>query len=172
MAEHDSNDHLADESSLHTIIAKALDAIRRGEEGEALDHLMPLVDPGDEPGDDLAAAVWELASVNADMLRDPDGLAGDEVPVAVRLRGPDGEDVGIDDVEPALRAAARILLAFVNEHEEDARLQLEIVAATESPDDMLLVFLHTAGWTLALFDAGEDTGVRLPGWLRRVARQF
>src|SRR5579875_356429 len=130
MAErHDSHDFhdSHDDSSLHTTIARALDAIRRGEESEALDHLMPLI----ESGHGIAAAVWELASANAGMLRRPGSPVDGELPVGVRLCGPDGEDVGIDDVEPALRAAARILLAFVNGHDEDARLHLDIVAGTD-----------------------------------------
>lgn len=167
MAEYDDAHDSVDESALHTAIARALDAIRRGEEGDALDFLMPLVES--EHG--LAPAVWELAATNAGLLRHTSGTVGDDIAVAVRLYGPDGEDIGIDDVEPPLRAAARILLAFVNEHEDDARLLLEIVSATDSPDDMLLVFLHTAGWTLALLDAEGDAGSHLPSWLRRLSRQ-
>jgi hypothetical protein len=160
---------------LRSAIADVLDAMWRGDEDGTQEQLVPLLEADgiETDGAVMRAAVWELATANADMLRASADPFGADVPVVLELCDADGVDVEVDESEPALRAAVRTLLAMVNGHEQDARMQLDIVAE-HAPGDMALVFVHTAGWTLALLDllgpAGQiDTIV--PEWLRRFVAQ-
>ncbi len=98
------------------------------------------------------------------------GHDADEDDPLVVLAGEDtdGEPASIDDTEPAQRASTRVLLALANGHQEDAELQLDIVAATSEPDETGHVLAHTMSWTLELLDMCADTGHPVPGWLRPV----
>jgi hypothetical protein len=161
---------MVDREALHHDISNVLVAIRRRDEDEVIGVLMRLADSADGV---LPEATWELAAANADMLRGVQN--SDEEPFGLALYGEPGETVEIDEVEPALRATVRMLLAMVNGNERDARLQLEIVAA-EAPSEMTQVFLHEAGWTLALLEGvrdlrgTEEEEVPIPQWLRHLVK--
>jgi hypothetical protein len=79
--------------------------------------------------------------------------------------------VEIDETEPSLRAAVRMLLALVNGCPGDALAQQYLVTEQE-PAEMALVFLHLAGWMLALLgllDSVEHADAVVPGWLRHLS---
>lgn len=155
-----------DRELLRTAIAGAVGAVRRGDEDDALVRFGRLAGT---TGLTLRDSVLELAGANVEMLLTLTGHDRDDDPLVV-LAGEDTEGVpaSIDDIEPAQRATARVLLALANGHEEDAELQLDIVEAAPDPNQSGHVLAHTMSWTLELLDMCADTGSPVPGWLRPV----
>lgn len=151
---------------LRTALAGAVSAVRRGDEDDALVRFGRLAGTS---GVTLRDSVLELAGANVEMLLTLTGHEADDDPLVV-LAGEDteGEPASIDDTEPAQRATTRVLLALANGHQEDAELQLDIVAAASDPDETGHVLAHTMSWTLELLDMCADTGQPVPGWLRPV----
>jgi hypothetical protein len=151
---------------LRTALAGAVSAVRRGDEDDALVRFGRLAGTS---GVTLRDSVLELAGANVEMLLTLTGHDNDDDPLVV-LAGEDtdGQPASIDDTEPAQRATTRVLLALANGHQEDAELQLDIVAAAADPDETGHVLAHTMSWTLELLDMCADTGHPVPGWLRPV----
>jgi hypothetical protein len=140
--------------------------VRRGEADDALVRFGRLAGTS---GVTLRDSVLELAGANVEMLVT---LAGGEPAenLLIRLGDDDAETrtTTIDDVEPAQRATARVLLALANGHQEDAETQLDIVASAPDPDETGQVFAHTMSWTLELLQVCADAGRPVPRWLRPV----
>jgi hypothetical protein len=150
---------------LRSAIAGAVGAVRRGDEDDAFVRFGRL---GGSSGLTLRDSVLELAGANVEMLMTlVDGDPDDDALVVLADEDTDGEPASIDDAAPAQRATTRVLLALANGHQEDAELQLDIVAAAD-PDEMGQVFAHTMSWTLELLDRCTDAGRAVPGWLRPV----
>ena len=155
-----------DRTLLRTVLAGAVSAVRRGDEDDALVRFGRLAGAS---GVTLRDSVLELAGANVEMLLTLTGHDGDDDPLVV-LAGEDtdGQPASIDDTEPAQRASTRVLLALANGHQDDAELQLDIVAGASDPDETGQVLAHTMSWTLELLDMCADTGHPVPGWLRPV----
>ncbi|HEX3787808.1 MAG TPA: hypothetical protein VHW44_08105 [Pseudonocardiaceae bacterium] len=153
---------------LRAAIASVLDAMRRGDEDETRDRVTSLIESGELTA---RAAVWELATADASILRSSADEAEKGIQVALELCDPNGSAVEIDETEPSLRAAVRMLLALVNGCPGDALAQQDLVTEQE-PAEMALVFLHLAGWMLALLgllDSVEHADAVVPGWLRHLS---
>lgn len=159
---------MSERELLRAAIAGALGAVRRGDEDGALERFGRLA--GDS-GLTLRDSVLELAGANVEMLHTLVGRDGDhDLLSALADGGGDGLPGSIDDTEPAQRASARVLLALVGGHQEDAETQLDIVAGAPDPEETGYVLAHTVSWTLELLEtcAGNDQPV--PAWLRPVLR--
>jgi hypothetical protein len=157
---------MTDQAALRTEIAHAVAAVRGGEQDDAVSRLARLTEAADQV---MRTSVLELVGANVEMLHTAvDGTTDIAVQFAVDGEDEDGEQVPIDDFEPAQRAATRIMLALANGHPDDAEIQLDIVAAVPGSTEMGLVFVHTLCWTLELIDVCQEVGYDLPDWLRPV----
>lgn len=74
----------------------------------------------------------------------------------VELRNADDEPVGIDEIDPALRAALRAVLAELNDDPDNARFQTELVAADPDPTARLDAVWHALLWASVLGDDPDD----------------
>lgn len=159
---------MTDRQLLRAVIVGAVAALRRGDDDGASERFGRLADGG---GLALRDSVLELAGANVEMLHSLIGAGADD-DLLLTLGDGDGEGMPgfIDDVEPAQRASARVLLALANGHRDDAETQLDIVASAADPDETGHVFAHTASWTLELLEACADNGRPVPPWLRPVLR--
>jgi hypothetical protein len=70
----------------------------------------------------------------------------------------DHNDVPIDEVDPALRAVLRAVLAQLNGDVDDARFQLSLVAADPEPLARLDALWHALLWVSVLDDSATDRG--------------
>jgi hypothetical protein len=151
---------------LRTVLGGALDAARRGDDDQTLFQFATLVSLSD---DSLRTAVIELASANAEMLRGLAGLPDAGSVLGVDLFHGDGTEVEIDNVEPSLRVAIRILLAVGHGHPADVGRQLDVVDDAHDPAEMGLVLVHTLMWSVQLMDACDGAGQPIPTWIEHTA---
>lgn len=155
-----------DREVVQAIIVGTVAALRRGEEQEAVMLWTKLVSASDETARD---SVRELALANVEMLLSLVGSSESSGEVLiVGSESTDGEPISIDDVEPAQRAATRIMLAYAHGSAEDAELQLDVVASAPSSEEMRVVFVHLLCWAVGLLDICEEEGSAVPYWLRSV----
>lgn len=82
------------------------------------------------PADELRAyvreIVAELINVATNAVRDTAGPLRHRAAFAIDLRDDDNDRVGIDDLEPPVRATIRAMLAELNGSPEDASFQLDL----------------------------------------------
>lgn len=138
-----------DQQVRSAMIAGALEAARLGDEESTLRAVGLLVELSP---DALRAAVWELAEDSGGLLCRLTRDLGDNAFVDLELLRGDGAAVAIDQLEPALRAAVRMLLSLANGRREDALEQVDLVAAAEDPAELAVVFVHLLMWTVQLQD--------------------
>jgi hypothetical protein len=83
-----------------------------------------------QPSDDLRPyvreVVAELINVATTAVRDCAGPLRDRAAFAIDLRDDDNDQVGIDDLEPPVRATIRAMLAELNNSPDDASFQLDL----------------------------------------------
>lgn len=147
-------------------IDEVLAAALAGEEDVALDRLARLADLSEHS---IRFAAWELAMANVDMLRaltDLSGPSEEEPAIRFELRDPDGRPVSIDELDPPLRSAMRIVLALTDGHEDDAREQLAMVHRIGAPADRAAVLAQMLAWALELLNACQLADQQPPYWLR------
>jgi len=156
---------MTDRELLRATIAGAVRAVRQGSEDDALLLLGRLASISDGAARE---SVCELAMANVHMLVDLAGGKDDGMLVTLDGVDAEGNQVAIDEFEPAQRVATRVLLALANDRPRDAEAQLDIVVATGDPLELGQVFVHTLCWTLELLDNAATTGVEVPDWLRPV----
>jgi hypothetical protein len=82
--------------------------------------------PSDELRPYVREIVAELINVATTAVRDYAGTLQDRAAFAVDLRDDDNDRVGIDDLEPPVRATIRAMLAELNGSPEDASFQLDL----------------------------------------------
>jgi hypothetical protein len=159
---------MTDRKLLRTAIAGAVGAVRRGDGENVLDGFGRLAE---DSGLSLRESVLELAGANVEMLRTLMGPDSDQDLLRTLADGGgEGLSGSIDEVEPAQRASARVLLALAGGHAGDAEIQLDIVAGAPGSDETGYVFAHTVSWTLELLEVCADNDRPVPRWLRPVLR--
>jgi hypothetical protein len=140
-----------DQQEFEDAIGCALAAIRVGDSDGTMDALADLAALG-EPA--LRAAALKLATAGAGLIRrlfpDP---AIDPL-VELRLTDVDGTEVGIDELEPTLRSAIRMVLSLVNGSEQDAMEQLALVCATGQHVELASVVVQLLMWTVQIQEDG------------------
>ncbi|PXY27571.1 hypothetical protein [Prauserella muralis] len=72
---------------------------------------------------------------------------------AVELLDADDRDVGIDQLQPALRATLRAVLATLNADADDARFHVSLVSSDPDPLARLDAVAHALRWANTLDDA-------------------
>jgi hypothetical protein len=142
---------MKDQQEFEDAIGCALAAIRVGDSDGTMDALADLAALG-EPA--LRAAALKLATAGAGLIRrlfpDP---AVDPL-VELRLTDVEGSEVEIDELEPTLRSAIRMVLSLVNGSDEDAMDQLDLVCATGAEVELASVVVQLLMWTVQMQDDG------------------
>ena len=87
----------------------------------------------------------ELVTTVAQQVR-AQAAAGDGDLFTVALTGEGDEDVGIDDVQPPLRAVLRAVLAELNDDSDDAAAQLAFIATDPDPRGQADALVHLVAW--------------------------
>jgi hypothetical protein len=82
--------------------------------------------PADELRHHVREIVAELINVATTAVRDSAGPLRDRAAFAIDLRDDDNDRVGIDDLEPPVRATIRAMLAELNGSPDDASFQLDL----------------------------------------------
>jgi len=80
------------------------------------------------------------------------------------LDGPDGTDVDVDRLPPALRALLRGILAWLEGHHDDAYFQLSLAAGDRSVRGRLDALLHGLLCMFSLLE-GQKSRAHAPLWL-------
>ncbi|WP_197318521.1 hypothetical protein [Saccharomonospora sp. NB11] len=93
---------------------------------------------------------------------------GGDRPVRVQVLDETGEEVSIDQAEPAMRTAVRTLLAEVHGNTDAAADQVEIALANAAPDEVDSVVLAALHWTLRLATECLERDLPVPGWIESV----
>lgn len=158
---------------LRAAIASTIGAIRRRTVGDGAEPLYLLAASSART---MRTCVLELADANAEMLhtlrrRSPGHRRAIDTVVTVQSMRVDGTSVDIDEIEPAQRAATRIVLAIANGNPGDADVHLDIAAeAAEAGESDALrdVLANTVVWTLELLDQCAESDRPVPSWLRPV----
>jgi hypothetical protein len=158
---------MVERDGLRAAIVRALGAMRRGDEDDALTVFTNLAASEGSPVRD---SVLELGAANVAMLRTLTGYdEADDEPVFAFADETSTEERGlIDEIPPAQRSTARVLLALANGYPADAEIQLDIVEQAPEAGVIGQVFAYMLGWTLELLDLCEATGQQVPRWLRPV----
>ncbi|WP_277682010.1 hypothetical protein [Saccharomonospora azurea] len=93
---------------------------------------------------------------------------GGERPVRVQVLDETGEEVSIDQADPAMRTAVRTLLAEVHGNTDAAADQVEIALANAAPDEVDSVVLAALHWTLRLATECLERDLPVPRWIESV----
>lgn len=140
-----------DQQEFEDAIGCALAAIRVGDSDGTMDALADLAALG-EPA--LRAAAIKLATAGAGLIRrlfpDP---AIDPL-VELRLTDIEGSEVDIDELEPTLRSAIRMVLSLVNGSDQDAMDQLDLVCGNGAQVELASVVVQLLMWTVQMQEDG------------------
>ena len=111
------------QATAHQLVHCVLDADQTGLT-ETLESVAE--HPADELHTYIRDIVAELINVATTAVRDCAGPMRDRAAFAIDLRDDDNDRVGIDDLDPPVRATVRAMLADLNDSPEDASFQLEL----------------------------------------------
>jgi predicted TPR repeat methyltransferase len=140
-----------DQQEFEDAIGCALAAIRVGDSDGTMDALADLAALGETA---LRAAAIKLATAGAGLIRrlfpDP---AVDPL-VELRLTDIEGSEVDIDELEPTLRSAIRMVLSLVNGSDQDAMDQLDLVCGTGGQVELASVVVQLLMWTVQMQEDG------------------
>jgi hypothetical protein len=155
---------------LRAAIASTIGSIRQRPAADAAEPLYLLATSSART---MRTCVLELAYANAEMLhslrrRSPGHRRTIDTVVTVQSLRQDGTQVDIDEIEPAQRAATRIVLAIANGNPGDADVHLDIAAEAAESDALRDVLANTVVWTLELLDQCAESDRPVPTWLRPV----
>jgi hypothetical protein len=143
---------MKDQQEFEDAIGCALAAIRVGDSDGTMDALADLAALGESA---LRAAAVKLATAGAGLIRRlfPDPRT--DPLVELRLTDVDGTEVGIDELEPTLRTAIRMVLSLVNGSEQDAIDQLELVSdGGVHVEQLASVVVQLLMWTVQMQEDG------------------
>ncbi len=140
-----------DQQEFEEAIGCALAALRVGDSDGTMDALADLAALG-EPA--LRAAALKLARAGACLIRRlfPDPTL--DPLVELRLTDVEGDEVAIDELEPTLRSAIRMVLSLVNGSDQDAMDQLDLVCASGAQVELASVVVQLLMWTVQMQEEG------------------
>lgn len=142
---------------------RALIAMRRDREFEALDCLRPGNGDSDERSAETREIVLLLFSECSAMVAALGN--GGVTPLQVQVYDAGGTEVTIDDVEPAVRTAVRTLLAEVQGNPADAEQQVQIAMSSASQEDLVSLMIQALRWTLRLAAECLERDLAVPDWI-------
>jgi len=76
--------------------------------------------------------------------------SGGTAPVKMQVFDNAGNEVPIDEADPPVRTAVRVLLAEVHGDSEAARTHIEIALANAAPEEMDTLMVQALRWTMRL----------------------
>jgi hypothetical protein len=76
-----------------------------------------------------------------------------------------GNEVPIDEADPPVRTAVRVLLAEVHGDSEAARAHIEIALASAAPEEMDTLMVQALRWTMRLSDECRSRDLPVAGWI-------
>ena len=76
--------------------------------------------------------------------------SGGTAPVKMQVFDNAGNEVPIDEADPPVRTAVRVLLAEVHGDSEAARTHIEIALANAAPEEMVTLMIQALRWTIRL----------------------
>jgi hypothetical protein len=115
----------------------------------------------------MRTAVLDLGTSTAALIHTLIARTGGPEPdhptmMGLELLGVDGGEVAIDELEPALRAAIRILLSLIAGQRRDAIMQLDLVGGSAEPMETGAVLVHMLMWTVQLTDLADELNIARP----------
>jgi hypothetical protein len=90
---------------------------------------------------------------------------GGTAPVKMQVFDNAGNEVPIDEADPPVRTAVRVLLAEVHGDSEAARAHIEIALASAAPEEMDMLMVQALRWTLRLSDECRTRDLPVAGWI-------
>jgi hypothetical protein len=91
--------------------------------------------------------------------------SGGTAPVKMQVFDNEGNEVPIDEADPPVRTAVRVLLAEVHGDSEAARAHIEIALASAAPEEMDMLMVQALRWTIRLSDECGSRGLPVPDWI-------
>lgn len=91
--------------------------------------------------------------------------SGGTAPVKMQVFDNAGNEVPIDEADPPVRTAVRVLLAEVHGDREAARAHIEIALASAAPDEMDTLMVQALRWTMRLSDECRSRGLPVADWI-------
>ncbi len=91
--------------------------------------------------------------------------SGGTAPVKMQVFDNDGNEVPIDEADPPVRTAVRVLLAEVHGDSEAARAHIEIALASAVPEEMDMLMVQALRWTIRLSDECGRRELPVPEWI-------
>lgn len=91
--------------------------------------------------------------------------SGGTAPVKMQVFDNAGNEVPIDEADPPVRTAVRVLLAEVHGDSEAARTHIEIALANAAPDEMDMLMVQALRWTMRLSDECRQRALPVPDWI-------
>jgi hypothetical protein len=156
------DEHQRRNGMVRLLVRTAVDRMQAADPDGALDALTALY-RGEEHSPREAADV--LADASADMLKSLCVQVGDGAPIKMQLGDTEGNEIPIDDIDPPLRASFRAVMALVNQDEQAADIQLDLVFDRHDPEEDTVALMHLLLWTTDLLAACREGGAPAPDWL-------
>lgn len=91
--------------------------------------------------------------------------SGGTAPVKMQVFDNAGNEVPIDEADPPVRTAVRVLLAEVHGDSEAARAHIEIALSSAAPEEMDLLMVQALRWTIRLSDECRSRDLPVPDWI-------
>lgn len=91
--------------------------------------------------------------------------SGGTAPVKMQVFDNAGNEVPIDEADPPVRTAVRVLLAEVHGDSEAARTHIEIALANAAPEEMDTLMVQALRWTMRLSDECHSRGLPVAAWI-------
>lgn len=91
--------------------------------------------------------------------------SGGTAPVKMQVFDNNGNEVPIDEADPPVRTAVRVLLAEVHGDSEAAAAHIEIALASAIPEEMDMLMVQALRWTIRLSDECQRRELPVPDWI-------
>jgi hypothetical protein len=91
--------------------------------------------------------------------------SGGTAPVKMQVFDNAGNEVPIDEADPPVRTAVRVLLAEVHGDSEAARTHIEIALANAAPEEMDTLMVQALRWTMRLSDECRSRDLPVADWI-------
>jgi hypothetical protein len=91
--------------------------------------------------------------------------SGGTAPVKMQVFDNAGNEVPIDEADPPVRTAVRVLLAEVHGDSEAARAHIEIALASAAPEEMDTLMVQALRWTMRLSAECRNRDLPVAEWI-------
>lgn len=144
--------------------ATALAAAAAGDDSAAVEQLIDFVVAAPDGRTEARELVLLLFSECSTMVSALG--ASESTGVKMQVFDSAGQELSIDDADPAVRTAVRILLAEVHGDTDAAREQVEIALGSAEPSELATIVLQAVRWTIRLSGECTSRDIPTPEWIR------